>query len=195
MLTFTELFPALCRRVQIQVRDGGMQNSVVGTHFLELSKISNSGDKGFLPTFGPTFVNLYGAPRGYSVTKEHSELNEGIGEGVAFRGRLVIAFHVDLIDANSDEGSLQDIEDELEPRNIQQLSENGLGRVEEFFLFSTFLEASMIDKKGAEKPISFEISIGNYGNVVDGRNESMKRKNGYGDEDDDESDTKLGCQF
>ena len=69
MLVFTELFPALCRRVQIQVRDGGMQNSVVGTHFLELSKISNSGDKGFLPTFGPTFINLYGAPRGYSVTK------------------------------------------------------------------------------------------------------------------------------
>ena len=71
MLVFTELFPALCRRVQIQVRDGGMQNSVVGTHFLELSKISNSGDKGFLPTFGPTFINLYGAPRGYSVTKAH----------------------------------------------------------------------------------------------------------------------------
>ena len=121
--------------------------------------------------------------------KEHSELNEGIGEGVAFRGRLVIAFHVDLIDSSSDESSLQDIEDEVEPRNIQQLSENGLGRVEEFFLFSTFLEASMIDKKGAEKPISFEISMGNYGNVVDGRNESMKKKGGY-DDDDDESDTK-----
>ena len=44
--------------------------------------------------------------------------------------------------------SLQNAEDEEEPRQIQQLSENGLGRVEEFFLFTTFLEASMIDKKG-----------------------------------------------
>ena len=159
MLVFTELFPSLCRRVQIQIRDGGMQNSVVGTHFLELSKISNSGDKGFLPTFGPTFINLYGAPRGYSMTKEHSELNEGIGEGVAFRGRLVIAFHVDLIDANSDESSLQDIEDESEPRPIQQMSDTALGRIEEFFLYTTFLEASMIDKKGADKPISFESEL------------------------------------
>ena len=78
-----------------------MQNSVIGTHFLDLAKISNSGDKGFLPTFGPTFVNLYGAPRSYSLTREHSELNEGIGQGVAFRGRLVIACHVELLDMSS----------------------------------------------------------------------------------------------
>jgi len=43
MLQFTELFPALSRRVQIQVRDDGMQNAVIGTHFLDLPKISNSG--------------------------------------------------------------------------------------------------------------------------------------------------------
>ena len=124
------------------------------------------------------------------MTKEHSELNEGIGEGVAFRGRLVIAFNVDLIDASTDESTLQDIEDEAEPRNIQQLSDTGLGREEEFFLYTTFLEASMIDKKGAEKPISFEISMGNYGNVVDGRNQTKKRVGPQDDSDDDETDTK-----
>jgi len=59
-------------------------------------------------------------------------------------------------------------------RQIQALSENGLGRIEEFFLYATFLEASMIDKKSADRPISFEISMGNYGNVVDGRNQSIK---------------------
>ena len=32
----------------------------------------------------------------------------------------------------------------------------------------------MIDKKSADKPISFEISMGNYGNVVDGRNITSK---------------------
>ena len=174
MLQFTELFPALSRRVQIQVRDDGMQNAVIGTHFLNLPKISNSGDKGFLPCFGPTFINLYGAPRSYSVTHEHSELNEGIGEGVAFRGRLVVACHVELLDSSAEDTSLQDSDDENDPRQIQALSENGLGREEEFFLFTTFLEASMIDKKSADKPISFEVSMGNYGNVVDGRNQTTK---------------------
>ena len=38
----------------------------------------------------------------------------------------------------------------------QQMSDTALGRIEEFFLYTTFLEASMIDKKGADKPISFE---------------------------------------
>ena len=40
---------------------------------------------GFLPTFGPTFVNMYGSPRNYTMVNEHSDLNSGLGEGVAFR--------------------------------------------------------------------------------------------------------------
>lgn len=36
----------------------------------------------------------------------------------------------------------------------------------------TILDASMIDKKLGEKPIFFELSIGNAGNMIDGHNES-----------------------
>jgi hypothetical protein len=32
--------------------------------------------------------------------------------------------------------------------------------VEEFFLFGAFLEASMIDRKNGDKPITFEVTIG-----------------------------------
>ena len=39
-------------------------------------------------------------------------------------------------------------------------SQNSLGRPEEFFLFATIMEASMIDKKLGDKPVHFEISIG-----------------------------------
>ncbi|CAG5085369.1 Oidioi.mRNA.OKI2018_I69.PAR.g10877.t1.cds [Oikopleura dioica] len=191
MLQFTELFPALCQRVQIQVRNDGMQDSVIATHFLDMSKISNQGDKGYLPTFGPTYINLYGSPRGYSVTGEHGELNDGIGEGVAFRGRLVVACHIELIDEAADDNAMEDSDDEAEPRPIQSLSENSLGRVEEFFLFTTFLEASMIDKKATDKPISFEVSIGNYGNVVDGKNiPSKSDRQKDADDDHDDADTK-----
>jgi len=40
---------------------------------------------GFLPTFGPGFINLYGSTRDYSLIDENSTLNDGIGEGVAYR--------------------------------------------------------------------------------------------------------------
>lgn len=32
--------------------------------------------------------------------------------------------------------------------------------MEEFFLFGAFLEASMIDRKNGEKPVTFEVTIG-----------------------------------
>lgn len=34
------------------------------------------------------------------------------------------------------------------------------GKVEDFFLFGSFLEATMIDRKIGDKPISFEVTIG-----------------------------------
>ncbi|XP_014669979.1 PREDICTED: otoferlin-like [Priapulus caudatus] len=44
---FTEMFPPLCRRIKLQLRDGdGINDTVIGTHFLDLAKISNEGDKG-----------------------------------------------------------------------------------------------------------------------------------------------------
>lgn len=32
--------------------------------------------------------------------------------------------------------------------------------MEEFFLFGAFLEASMIDRKNGDKPVTFEVTIG-----------------------------------
>lgn len=44
---FTEMFPPLCKRVKIQIRDSDKVNDVaIGTHFIDLRKISNDGDKG-----------------------------------------------------------------------------------------------------------------------------------------------------
>ena len=42
---------------------------------------------GLIPTFGPSWINFYGAPRSYKMMEEHEDLNNGLGEGVAFRGR------------------------------------------------------------------------------------------------------------
>lgn len=38
--------------------------------------------------------------------------------------------------------------------------QSATGKIEEFFLFGAFLEATMIDRKIGDKPISFEVTIG-----------------------------------
>lgn len=41
------MFPPLCKRIKIQIRDSDKVNDVaIGTHFIDLRKISNEGDKG-----------------------------------------------------------------------------------------------------------------------------------------------------
>lgn len=50
---FTELFPPLCKRIKVQIRDSDKVNDVaIGTHFIDLRKISNDGDKGWLKDNG-----------------------------------------------------------------------------------------------------------------------------------------------
>lgn len=36
------------------------------------------GNLGFMPTFGPCWVNLYGSTRDFSLFDEHNSLNEGL---------------------------------------------------------------------------------------------------------------------
>lgn len=46
-VVFTDLFPPLCKRLKVQIRDSDKVNDVaIGTHFIDLRKISNDGDKG-----------------------------------------------------------------------------------------------------------------------------------------------------
>ena len=48
-IVITEMFPPLCRRIRVQLRDSDSVNDdVIGTHFIDLTKISNDGEKGTL---------------------------------------------------------------------------------------------------------------------------------------------------
>ncbi|KAI1241351.1 hypothetical protein IHE44_0009834 [Lamprotornis superbus] len=91
-IIFTEMFPPLCRRIKIQIRDSDKVNDVaIGTHFIDLRK-------------------------------------------------------------------------------------NCSGKMEEFFLFGAFLEATMIDRKIGDKPINFEVTIGwlLFGECEGGENQNLK---------------------
>ncbi len=58
---------------------------------------------GFLPTLGPAWVNMYGSTRSYTLMDEYQDLNEGLGEGVSFRARLLISLAVEILDTSSPE--------------------------------------------------------------------------------------------
>uniref|UniRef100_A0A8B9HH60 Otoferlin a n=1 Tax=Astyanax mexicanus TaxID=7994 RepID=A0A8B9HH60_ASTMX len=184
-IIFTEMFPPLCKRMKVQIRDSDKVNDVaIGTHFIDLRKIANDGDKGFLPTMGPAWVNMYGSTRNYTLMDEHQDLNEGLGEGVSFRARLLISVAVEILDTTSPE-IMSSTEVQMEP--VSNISE-----LEEFFLFGSFLEATMVDRKIGDKPINFEVTIGNYGNQLDGVSKPVsgkkKKREGGGESDEEESE-------
>uniref|UniRef100_A0A8C7SCV4 Otoferlin n=1 Tax=Oncorhynchus mykiss TaxID=8022 RepID=A0A8C7SCV4_ONCMY len=216
-VVFTEMFPPLCKRIKVQIRDSDKVNDVaIGTHFIDLRKIANDGDKGFLPTMGPAWVNMYGSTRHYTLIDEHQDLNEGLGEGVSFRARLLISVAVEILDTTSTEivsstevkgDRWQLVGRRRRPpsaartgrgtifggiRDSSGMTLSATGKIEEFFLFGSFLEATMIDRKIGDKPISFEVTIGNYGNQIDGVSKptaaKKKKKEGGGESDEEESE-------
>ncbi|XP_055522373.1 otoferlin-like isoform X2 [Wyeomyia smithii] len=179
-LVFTEMFPPLCQRIKIQLRDADpMKPSIIGTHYIDLKQISNDGEKGFLPTYGPSFVHLYGSTRDYNLIDQNSNLNTGLGEGVSYRARLLIAIRTEITDNVE---LLTDKNVELE--STLPISESSYCKHDDFFMFGSVLEASMIDRKVCDRPVYFELSMGNAGNSLDGHNESAANLS-----DDDELET------
>uniref|UniRef100_A0A8K9UN59 Fer-1 like family member 6 n=1 Tax=Oncorhynchus mykiss TaxID=8022 RepID=A0A8K9UN59_ONCMY len=164
-IIFTEMFPPLCQRLKIQVWDEGSMNDVaIGTHYIDLRRISNKqdGDKGFLPTFGPAWVNIYGSARNFSMVDDNPELNEGVREGVSWRGRVYLELSVEILQTS--EGHQGSVAPVLSPScPPPQLIDK-----DNFLLFGTVFEATMIDRKIGDKPINFELSVGNFGNVQEG---------------------------
>ena len=68
---------------------------------------TNSLTAGFMPTFGPAWIHLYGKPRNYTFDNwlgTDSELNVGLGEGVAYRGRLLLALKANIVDSSNKVG-------------------------------------------------------------------------------------------
>lgn len=83
---------------------------------------------GFLPTLGPAWVNMYGSTRTYTLMDEYQELNEGLGEGVSFRARLLISLGVEILDPSSPEiTSSTEVQVEGVP-NISEVGRRSDGR-------------------------------------------------------------------
>ncbi|XP_056404371.1 fer-1-like protein 4 [Hyla sarda] len=223
-ISFIELFPPLFRKMKIQVLDDAHIGDVaLATHFIDLQQISDpSKHAGFNPTFGPSWVNLYGSPQNYTLRDVHKDLNEGLGEGIFYRGRILMAVTLEIFTNNNIQEkkplqalknafgklkmkkkskkskekekesaaaeSAEGAEDEenneqpnavtVEVDDILPLPENALGVKEEFLLFGTLFEVTMIDPSIGNKPVKFEFSIGNYGKTAEIITKSSSKKKG-----------------
>uniref|UniRef100_A0A8C6Y7W7 C2 domain-containing protein n=1 Tax=Naja naja TaxID=35670 RepID=A0A8C6Y7W7_NAJNA len=209
-ITFIEMFPPLVRKIKVQLLDDANIGDVaLATHFIDLQQISDPGRNGFNPTFGPTWVNLYGSSQNSTLRDIHKDLNEGLGEGIYYRGRFLMAITVDIFNTiqaaekkpaevlkgalsklklkkkskkakeksrtsvkeqhqsqpniSTTEEAEQPSEVIVEVEDLHPLPENALGVKEEFLLFASFFEVTMMDPSVGTKPMKFEISIGNYG--------------------------------
>ncbi|XP_043953482.1 dysferlin isoform X9 [Gambusia affinis] len=160
-------FPSMCEKMRIRLVDWdrASHNDVIGTTHLCMSKISAPGGEidvddslGFLPTFGPCFVNLYGSPREFTAFNDpHEALNLGKGEGVAYRGRILLELTTKLTEKL--EHQPEDI-----PSDDLLVVEKFL-RKRKFSLFVAFYSATLL--QDVDDAIQFEVSIGNYGNKFD----------------------------
>ncbi|NXB07710.1 FR1L4 protein, partial [Cnemophilus loriae] len=165
-ISFIEMFPPLSRKIKVQVLDDASVGDVaIATHYIDLQEISDPDRNGFNPTFGPAWVNLYGSPQNSALWDIHKDLNEGMGEGIFYRGRILMAITVEIFSSPSAaERKLGDRRRvTVEVEELHPLPENVLGRKDEFLLFAAFFEATMMDSSLSLKPVSFEVSVGNYG--------------------------------
>uniref|UniRef100_A0A8B9PML9 Dysferlin n=1 Tax=Apteryx owenii TaxID=8824 RepID=A0A8B9PML9_APTOW len=178
-ITLPAMFPSMCEKMRIRVTDWDRltHNDIIGTAHLCMSKISAPGGElegergggtavcsalddglGFLPTFGPCYINLYGSPREFTGFPDPYEtLNLGKGEGVAYRGRLLVELETKLADHAE--------------QKVEDIAADDILRVEKYLrrrkycLFAAFYSATML--QDVDDAIQFEVSIGNYGNKFD----------------------------
>ncbi|KAM4807607.1 LOW QUALITY PROTEIN: dysferlin [Rhinophrynus dorsalis] len=178
-ITLPIRFPSMCEKMRIRLTDWDRltHNDIIGTTYLSMSKISAPGGEledetprkvlpvsnfddtlGFLPTFGPCYVNLYGSPREFTGFPDpYEELNLGKGEGVAYRGRVLMELETKLV---------EHIE-----QKVEDIPSDDILRVEKYLrrrkycLFAAFYSATML--QDVDDAIQFEVSIGNYGNKFD----------------------------
>lgn len=106
---------------------------------------------GFLPTFGPCFINCYGSPREFTdLPDKYEYLNKGLIEGVSYRGRVMVEVDVTLGELPS--AKIEEVKIADQKRIIPYLKRR------KYKLFASFFSATMIHPNDC--PIEFEVSIG-----------------------------------
>ncbi|XP_012058513.1 PREDICTED: otoferlin-like [Atta cephalotes] len=156
-IIFKEMFPVLCHRVRITIkhRIDSCRTCTVAVHILDTTKISNSGEYGFLPTYGPSFIHFYGSG---SVEKNGCS-GKCLTAMPLYRGRVLLSLKTEMDDPESSSGI------GVETIPAFPIIEKSLWLTEEYLLVGVLYDVCLIDRsRFGSKLISFELSLGNAGN-------------------------------
>ncbi|XP_063634515.1 otoferlin-like [Cydia splendana] len=139
-ISVIEMFPNVCDIIQLDVCSVNVGSKVLASTKLKLSEISHGGENGFLPTFGPSLLHMYGPWR-------ESD------DGPFHRGALLVAMKTIVPYYKQDLRTVH-----VESVNAGLLDTEWI--IENFIMFCPVFEVSMLDKSLSGTSCGIAITTG-----------------------------------
>ncbi|XP_050712149.1 myoferlin-like isoform X3 [Eriocheir sinensis] len=157
------LFPSMCNVIKIVLKDWDRvgDDDTIGTATIPVSAISAPGEDGYLPTFGPAWVSVYGTRREWELLESDasSQMNKGLDVGCAYRGRVLLSLHTQV-------GAYP-------PAPTTAIDNDDFNKVRRFRGTRKFVLVCQLSGawllESAEKPLELEVSVGNFGNKLENK--------------------------
>ncbi|XP_055462731.1 fer-1-like protein 5 [Psammomys obesus] len=165
ILTFQIQLPCLSSYIKFRVLDGSKHNyqDEIGSASLCLNQISSTGEEiqgmysGFLPCFGPSFLNLHGGKKArFRIPEEGACILDAVKDGLDYRGRVFLEIITTI--KSQQNTMIKDLSQEVTRVERQQYRQK-------YGLCVIFLSCTMMPK--FKDLIQFEVSMGHYGNKMD----------------------------
>uniref|UniRef100_A0A0N5BXL1 C2 domain-containing protein n=1 Tax=Strongyloides papillosus TaxID=174720 RepID=A0A0N5BXL1_STREA len=145
-------------RFRIIMKRKKWRKRVLLTTHIAMNDICKCGLKGFLPTFGPSYISFYGPDKinGSLSIFEIKDVNQGKVDGTLFCGRL-------FLEIQTFEEYLKKPTSTILP-NLVISNSKAYQNYNAYVLFVSFYAANQIHPDFKDKLIHFTVSIGEYGN-------------------------------
>ncbi|KAM3968476.1 otoferlin [Aphomia sociella] len=148
-ISIVEMFPNMSQIIRLEVCSAeGCYNKILASTHLKLGLISHDGENGFLPTYGPSLLHMYGSSS--SGTGTLGCTNE---DGPFHRGALLVSlktivpfYHQGVRTTNIEPVAF------VKPENLWSL--------EDFAVFCPILEVSMLDRRVVGKYCGVALTTG-----------------------------------
>uniref|UniRef100_A0A2A4JU35 C2 domain-containing protein n=1 Tax=Heliothis virescens TaxID=7102 RepID=A0A2A4JU35_HELVI len=146
-ISIVEMFPSMSEMIKLEVCSGeGCFNRVIASAHLKLGQISHDGENGFLPTFGPSLLHMYGTSTAgtLAATGEDGPYHRG---AMLVSLRTIVPYYQQGLRTTS-----------VEP--VAPLQPESLWLMEDFCIFCPILEVSMLDRRISGKLCGIAITVG-----------------------------------
>ncbi|XP_052751429.1 otoferlin-like [Galleria mellonella] len=150
-VSIVEMFPNMNQMIRLEVCTAeGCFNRVLGSTHLKLGLISHDGENGFLPTFGPSLLHMYGSSCAGALgsTCEEGPYHKG---ALLVSLKTVVPFYQQSVRTTN-----------VEP--VTPIKPENLWSLEDFCIFCPILEVSMLDRKIAGRFCGVALTIGDMCN-------------------------------